>query len=182
MPHFFFFFFWNVPDSWGALGLRAVPLFTPGGWVGGLGVRDVSCSITKGGRCGHKTFQKMLDSIAIRLWMVKSSAEQFLREQWVTSKTPQVHLLLSFPTGHELVNWWCDFIKSTIKTYKSQILCMIHKGLWWWIWMSGYNYLFPLTGGPWAVGKLWPEVLLCRQIQGHRLVSLLVRRVIACSI
>lgn len=120
MPHFFFFF-WNVPDSWGAVGLRAVPLFTPGGWVGGLGVRDVSCSITKGGRCGHKTFQKMLDSIAIRLWMVKSSAEQFLREQWVTSKTPQVHLLLSFPTGHELVNWWCDFIKSTIKTYKSQI-------------------------------------------------------------
>lgn len=31
MPHFFFF--WNVPDSWGALGLRAVPLFT-GGWGG----------------------------------------------------------------------------------------------------------------------------------------------------
>jgi len=32
---------------------------------GGVGVRDVSCGTTKGGRCAHKTFQKVLDSIAV---------------------------------------------------------------------------------------------------------------------
>lgn len=45
--------FGNVPGSWGVLGLRAEPLFTLGGGV--QGVRDASCSITKGGRCRDKT-------------------------------------------------------------------------------------------------------------------------------
>lgn len=80
MIHSWFHIFGNVPGSWGALGLRAQPLFTLGGGV--QAVRDASCSITKGGRCGDKTRSKMLDSVTIRWWMVKSSAKQFLQQQW----------------------------------------------------------------------------------------------------
>ena len=98
-----------------------------------VGVRDVSCNITKGGRCGDKTFQKMLDSITIRLWMVKSSAEQFLLQQWVSYSPFTSHrcTCCEFPSGHESVNYVLP--KSTIKQsakinnlYTSQILM---KGL-----------------------------------------------------
>lgn len=60
-------------------------------------VRDVSCNITKGGRCGDKTFQKMLDSIAICLRMSKAAQNNFSGNNEsviLLSPPPQVHLLL----------------------------------------------------------------------------------------
>lgn len=57
---------WNVPDSWGALGLRTIPLFTEEGGGGCReGVRDVSYHVTKARRRRDKRFQKMLETNAI---------------------------------------------------------------------------------------------------------------------
>lgn len=69
-----------------------------GGWGGCVVVvRDVSCNITKGGRRGDKTFQKMLDSIAICLRMSKAAQNNFSGNNESVihlSPPPQVHLLL----------------------------------------------------------------------------------------
>lgn len=105
-----FFLFWNVPDSWGAVGLRAVPLFTEGGAGAVVGVRDVSFSITKGGRRGDKTFQKMLGSIAICVNRQKLGRTIFpttMRESFTSHPPPPAGALIPHPPVYinELIGW-----------------------------------------------------------------------------
>lgn len=64
-----------------------------------VGVRDVSVSITKGGRRGDKTFQKMLGSIAICVNRQKLGRTIFpttMRESF-TSHPPPAGALISPP-------------------------------------------------------------------------------------
>lgn len=93
-----------------------------------VGVRDVSFSITKGGRRGDKTFQKMLDSIAICVWIGKSWAEQFLLQQWGNHSPliPPSRCTDFFPPSvYQRANWLRgSWLKSSInqRLLKSNII------------------------------------------------------------
>lgn len=157
---------WLVRERWA----RAEPLFTSGGGV--QGVRDASCSITKGGRCRDKTRWKMLDSVTIRWWMIKKAAQNnFSSNNETVVHPPQVggkqrarfQLIYLYSPNWAIPEIWCQM---------KPVFCLqwlkknyIFKDV------NVFSiFLFIFTGGAWVVGELWLEVLFCWQIQRHRLV------------
>lgn len=87
-----------------------------------VGVRDVSFSITKGGRRGDKTFQKMLGSIAICVNRQKLGRTIFattMRESFTSHPPQQVHWFpphINELIGWEGVDWNLQLINDLLKS------------------------------------------------------------------